>query len=108
MQRDKDLHASEDGESGAQNVALEALTRLNDKRQMENFLTYGKWDLKDADIEKLNKEEERKERVGYPNLDTFQLAFEDKRIFSPSIDGIYSLSLTKTLIEKKEYFIKGV
>ena len=31
---------------------------------MENFLTYGKWDLTDADIEKLNKDEERKERVG--------------------------------------------
>ena len=45
-------------------AALEKLTRLHDKSQMENFLTYGKWDLTDADIEKLNKDEERKERVG--------------------------------------------
>jgi len=44
-------------------AALEKLTRLHDKTQMENFLTYGKWDLTDADIEKLNKDEERKERV---------------------------------------------
>ncbi len=65
MQRDKDLQPTEEGESGQQIAALEKLTRLHDKKQMENFLTYGKWDLKDADIEKLNKEEERKERVGY-------------------------------------------
>ena len=64
MQRDKDLQPTEEGESGQQIAALEKLTRLHDKKQMENFLTYGKWDLKDADIEKLNKEEERKERVG--------------------------------------------
>ena len=63
MQRDKDLQPTEDGESGQQIAALEKLTRLRDPTQMENFLTYGKWDLKDADIEKLNKEEERKERV---------------------------------------------
>ena len=63
MQRDKDLQPTEDGESGQQIAALEKLTRLRDPKQMENFLTYGKWDLKDADIEKLNKEEERKERV---------------------------------------------
>ena len=64
MQRDKDLQPGEDGETGQQVAALEKLTRLHDKTQMENFLTYGKWDLTDADIEKLNKDEERKERVG--------------------------------------------
>jgi hypothetical protein len=64
LQRDKDLQPGEDGETGQQVAALEKLTRLHDKTQMENFLTYGKWDLTDADIEKLNKDEERKERVG--------------------------------------------
>ena len=64
LQRDKDLQPGEDGETGQQVAALEKLTRLHDKSQMENFLTYGKWDLTDADIEKLNKDEERKERVG--------------------------------------------
>ena len=42
---------------------MEKLTRLHDKNQMANFLTYGKWGLQEADIEKLNKEEARKERV---------------------------------------------
>jgi hypothetical protein len=64
LQRDKDLQPGEDGETGQQAAALEKLTRLHNKSQMENFLTYGKWDLTDADIEKLNKDEERKERVG--------------------------------------------
>ncbi len=71
MQRDKDLQPGEDGETGQQVAALEKLTRLHDKTQMENFLTYGKWDLTDADIEKLNKDEERKERVGLLFMVTF-------------------------------------
>lgn len=54
----------DDGDSGIQNVAFEGLTRLNDDNEVANFLTYGKWNLKDADIEHLMLEEERKERVG--------------------------------------------
>jgi len=42
---------------------MEDMTRLTDKEQMENFLTYGKWDLNDASIEKLIKDDERKERL---------------------------------------------
>ena len=63
MARDKNLKPTEDGETGQQIVALEKMTRLEDPKQMANFLTYGKWGLKDADIVRLNKEEERKERV---------------------------------------------
>ena len=42
---------------------FEKLTRLSDMNQMENFLTYGKWDLSDADVERLKKDEEMKQRV---------------------------------------------
>ena len=42
---------------------MEAMTRLTDRAQMANFLTYGKWNLDDELIEKLKKDEERKERV---------------------------------------------
>ena len=54
---------SEGGEGGANMQVMEDMTRLTDKQQMSNFLTWGKWDLTDASIEKLMKDEERKERV---------------------------------------------
>jgi hypothetical protein len=60
----KGKQTEDDGDSGIQNVAFEGLTRLNDDKEVANFLTYGKWNLKDADIEHLMLEEERKERVG--------------------------------------------
>ena len=41
----------------------EAFTRLSDYAQLENFLTYGKWDLNEADIERIKKDEEMKQRV---------------------------------------------
>ena len=52
----------EDNE-GAGAAQTEAMTRLTDRAQMANFLTYGKWNLDDELIEKLKKDEERKERV---------------------------------------------
>jgi hypothetical protein len=54
-----------DGEDGDNAGApqMEAMTRLTEPEQMANFLTYGKWDLDDELIEKLIKDEERKERV---------------------------------------------
>ena len=55
--------AEEGSDGGAQHQQLEDMTRLTDKAQMANFLTYGKWDLNDASIEKLIKDDERKERV---------------------------------------------
>ena len=36
----------------------------NYMHKIENFLTYGQWNLDRRQIEKLKKEEERKERVG--------------------------------------------
>ena len=52
------------GEDGGVNIqAMEDMTRLTDKQQMANFLTWGKWDLDGSSIEKLVKDEERKERV---------------------------------------------
>lgn len=64
MQQNQHLSAGEEeGEGGAKSEAFEALTRLSDRHQMENYLTYGRWDLTDADIEKLIKDKERKDRV---------------------------------------------
>lgn len=50
-------------ESAATKETLEKLTRLSDMRQMSNFLTYGKWDLTDNDVERLKKDKEMKQRV---------------------------------------------
>ena len=64
MQQRQNFAGAEDGsDGGAQHQQMEDMTRLTDKEQMENFLTYGKWDLNDASIEKLIKDDERKERV---------------------------------------------
>ena len=64
MQQRQNFAGSEDGsDGGAQHQQMEDMTRLTNKKQMANFLTYGKWDLNDASIEKLIKDDERKERV---------------------------------------------
>ena len=64
MQQRQNFAGAEDGsDGGAQHQQMEDMTRLTDKGQMENFLTWGKWDLNDASIEKLIKDDERKERV---------------------------------------------
>jgi len=53
----------DDDNEGAGAAQMEAMTRLTDRAQMANFLTYGKWNLDDELIEKLKKDEERKERL---------------------------------------------
>ena len=58
----------DDDNEGAGAAQMEAMTRLTDRAQMANFLTYGKWNLDDELIEKLKKDEERKERVSLEQL----------------------------------------
>ena len=50
-------------DSAATRDAMEMMTRLTDMVQLGNYLSYGQWDLSDADIERLNKDEEMKQRV---------------------------------------------
>ena len=51
----------EDSAAGAAN--MESLTKLAYIRQMENYLSYGQWDLSEEDIERLKKDEDMKQRV---------------------------------------------
>ena len=53
---------SED-ESAAARENQEKLTKLSYRQELERFLSYGKWDLTDEDIERINKDEENKQRV---------------------------------------------
>ena len=64
MQQSASFSGGADGEGGTNPQVMEDMTRLTDKQQMANFLTWGKWDLDNSAIEKLVKDEERKERVG--------------------------------------------
>ena len=52
-----------DDMSQANKQTFELLTRLSNVVQMSNYLSYGQWDLSDADIERLKKDEEMKQRV---------------------------------------------
>ena len=81
MQQRQNFAGAEDGsDGGAQHQQMEDMTRLTDKEQMENFLTYGKWDLNDASIEKLIKDDERKERVStFIFIDIFFIKKERKK-----------------------------
>ena len=64
MQQSASFSGQGEGGDGGVNIqVMEDMTRLTDKQQMANFLTWGKWDLDDSAIEKLVKDEERKERV---------------------------------------------
>lgn len=66
------LGVSLEDDSAATRATMEKLTRLSDISQMENFLSYGQWDLSEHDIERLQKDEEMKQRVSpiiTPNLD---------------------------------------
>ena len=64
MQQSASFSGGGEGGDGGVNIqVMEDMTRLTDKQQMANFLTWGKWDLDDSAIEKLVKDEERKERV---------------------------------------------
>ena len=64
MQQSASFSGGAEGEGGTNHQVMEDMTRLTDKQQMANFLTWGKWDLDNSAIEKLVKDEERKERVG--------------------------------------------
>ena len=44
--------------------------RLTDQEELNNFLTYGKWDLDQKQIERLKKDEEMKQRVREGDRDT--------------------------------------
>ena len=63
MQQSASFSGGAEGEGGTNPQVMEDMTRLTDKQQMANFLTWGKWDLDNSAIEKLVKDEERKERV---------------------------------------------
>ena len=65
QQEDADPLAKVDAEddSAATKQTLEALTKLSDEKELERFLSYGKWGLSDEDIERLQKDEEMKQRV---------------------------------------------
>ena len=60
---------SED-ESAAARENQEKLTKLSYRQELERFLSYGKWDLTDEDIERINKDEENKQRVSIIILNT--------------------------------------
>ena len=80
---------SEDG--GVNIQAMEDMTRLTDKQQMANFLTWGKWDLDTSSIEKLVKDEERKERVSsqsYLRSLPYRILLQVKEAFSISFSVI--------------------
>ena len=49
--------------SPANRETYELMTKLANDTQMYNYLSYGKWDLTDADIERIKKDEEMKQRV---------------------------------------------
>ena len=70
MQQSASFSGGGEGGDGGVNIqVMEDMTRLTDKQQMANFLTWGKWDLDDSAIEKLVKDEERKERVSISVLE---------------------------------------
>lgn len=54
---------SEEDDSAETKEKLESLTRLREEVQLENYLSYGKWDLKENDIERLQKDDEMRQRV---------------------------------------------
>ena len=60
---------SED-ESAAARENQEKLTKLSYRQELERFLSYGKWDLTDEDIERINKDEDNKQRFSIIILNT--------------------------------------
>ena len=65
QQEDADPLANVDPEddSAATKQTLEGLTKLESEKELERFLSYGKWGLSDDDIVRLHKDEEMKQRV---------------------------------------------
>ena len=59
---------SEEDDSAETKDKLEMLRRLSEPEQMENYLSYGKWDLKEGDIERLQKDDEMRQRVSIHSL----------------------------------------
>ena len=71
---------SEEDDSAETKEKLEMLTRLDEEDQLENYLSYGKWDLKDNDIERLQKDDEMRQRVSIESLIyTFHNFFNKKK-----------------------------
>merc|ERR1712062_868773 len=50
-------------DSAATKKNMEDLTLLNNEKELERYLTYGKWGLSDDDIVRLNKDEEMEQRL---------------------------------------------
>ena len=50
-------------DSTATKEKLEKLTRLADPGQLSNYLSFGKWDLGMSDIERLQKDDQMRQRV---------------------------------------------
>ena len=67
QQEDADPLAKVDPEddSAATKQTLEGLSLLSDEKELERYLSFGKWGLSDADIVRLQKDEEMKQRVSY-------------------------------------------
>ena len=65
QQEDADPLAKIDAEddSAATKLTMEGLTKLSDEKELERYLSYGKWGLSDEDIVRLQKDEEMKQRV---------------------------------------------
>ena len=59
---------SEEDDSAETKENLEMLTRLREEEQLGNYLSYGKWDLKEKDIERLQKDDEMRQRVSIESL----------------------------------------
>ena len=57
------LMTTDEDDSTETKAHYEAIRRLSEPMQMENYLSYGKWDLKENDIERLQKDDEMKQRV---------------------------------------------
>ena len=50
-------------DSAATKQTLEGITKLADEKELERYLSFGKWGLSDEDIVRLQKDEEMKQRV---------------------------------------------
>lgn len=51
--------------------------RLTDQDELNNYLTYGKWDLDEKQIERLHKDEEMKQRVSRRSTTVMAVATMD-------------------------------
>ncbi len=65
QQENADVLTGVDSEDDSTEVSqiMEKLTKLAYYQQMDNYLSYGRWDLDQEDIERIRKDEEAKQRV---------------------------------------------